>query len=599
MMRTGVAASLLAGVLLAVGCGGPDPASHPRSGDLPAASPAILATHGTAEPPGPSLSAKSGMSPASTAVPSAPVGVSTPPPGVSTPPPASLLPSPAPAPAARVIREARVSVNTDRLAFPWNNAFEPTVATHPTDPRRVAVVYQRYARGGTCGLDTTLRISHDGGATWKSARSRPYMRSGRGPNFHAVIAWGPGPRRGSARLYWVDTTVPGCGGRHSVSIAYSDDEGTTWSRLYVERRTTPWVGGFPEVTVDREPASPNYGAVYVVYNWPASRTTGPGMHVIASGDYGRTWRAAVDIPPAPRPEGCAASWRIGFRARTGPDGSLYVSGYQADLRHWNADRIFSKGGPANVCRLGFTVTRVRFDRARQRLSHGPTVMVARVGRSSQAVYGASSVGTAGPSVDPQWCHGLDVDRATGTVYLAVANYTARPPAGKPRGVVRVGRSSDGGRKWTWLDLPAVTLPGSAAVGGGLGSSFKPTLAARDGIVFVGFHVLTDVRAGAGGPRRPVVGTYFAVSLDGGRTYVPPAPVTPTRWQAGALERGLNGPGLRERADFTADGKVIYVFGDGRRASLPPARTFGRGAIYGALVFPGRPVPRRVAEGGQR
>ena len=236
------------------------------------------------------------------------------------------------------------------------------MATHPTDPRRIAVVYQRYAHGGTCGLDTTLRISHDGGSTWRTATGRPYAGSGRGPNFHAVIAWGPGPRTGSARLYWVDTTVPGCNyGTHDLTVSYSDDEGATWSRLYVERRTPPWIGGFPEIAVDREPTSPRHGAVYVVYNWLASRTAGPGMRVIASSDFGRTWRATVDIPPAPRPAGCRASWRIGYRAATGPDGSLFVSGYQADLRRWDADRPFAKGGAANVCRLGVTVTRVRLD----------------------------------------------------------------------------------------------------------------------------------------------------------------------------------------------------------------------------------------------
>jgi hypothetical protein len=486
---------------------------------------------------------------------------------------------------ARVVREGRLSANTDRLAFPFDNAFEPTVATHPTDPRRLAVVYQRYARGGTCGLDTTVRISRDGGATWTTARGRPYARSGRGPNFHAVIAWGPGPRPGSARLYWADTTVPGCSySAHHASVAYSDDEGATWSRLYVERRTPAWVGGFPEITVDRDPASPNHGAVYVVYNWLASRTSGPGMHVIASTDFGRTWRASVEIPPAPRPSGCGASWRIAYRARTAPDGSLYVSGYQADLRRWDASRIFSKGGPANVCRLGFTVTRVRLDRARRTLTRGPTVMAALVARSAQAVYGAAAVGTTGTSIDPQWCHGLDVDRADGTVHLAVASYRATTSPGTPRGIVRVGRSTDGGRTWRWRTLPAVTLPGSVAAGGGLGSSFKPTLAARDGVVFVGFHVITDARGAAG--RRPVVGTYFAASLDGGRTFARPVPVTRSRWPAAVLERGVNGPGLRERADFTADGHVVYVYGDGRRAALAPAPAWGRGSIYGALVFPG-------------
>ena len=297
------------------------------------------------------------------------------------------------------------------------------MATHPTDPRRIAVVYQRYAHGGTCGLDTTLRISHDGGSTWRTATGRPYAGSGRGPNFHAVIAWGPGPRTGSARLYWVDTTVPGCNyGTHALTVSYSDDEGATWSRLYVERRTPPWIGGFPEIAVDREPTSPRHGAVYVVYNWLASRTAGPGMRVIASSDFGRTWRATVDIPPAPRPAGCRASWRIGYRAATGPDGSLFVSGYQADLRHWDADRPFAKGGAANVCRLGVTVTRVRLDARRHRLTAGATVMATLVARSAQAVYGAPAAGTAATTVDPEWCHGLAVDRADGAVYLAVGSY---------------------------------------------------------------------------------------------------------------------------------------------------------------------------------
>lgn len=507
-----------------------------------------------------------------------------------------------------MIHEGQVGQNQTGTVFPWNDAFEPTVATHPTDPRRLAVIYQRRASNGTCGLDTSLRISHDGGATWKNAKGRPYARSGRGPNFHAVVAWGPGPKRGSARLYWVDMTVPGCDySSLSVSVAYSDDEGASWSRLYTERRTRPWIGGFPDLTVDRDPTSPNYGAVYVVYNWPRSRATGPGMRVIASADYGRTWRAAVEIPPARRAGECGASWRIAYRARTAPDGSLYVSAYQADLRRWDPDRIFSKGGSANVCRLGFSVTRVVFDRRRGTLTHGPTVMAARISRSAQAMYGAPAVGTPGPNVDPQWCQGLDVDRATGMVYLAVADYVARPRTGRPRGVVRVGRSADGGHTWVWRTVAPVTLPGSARTGGGLGSSFKPTVAARDGVVFVGFHVITDRPRGAAAVPHPVVGTYFAVSVDAGLTFTSPAPITSARWPAAALERGVNGPGLRERAEFTADGHVFYVYGDGRRAAPAPHRTWGRGAIYGALVFPGAaalqpavaPIPDSRVEGRLR
>lgn len=565
-MRTTVAASLLACALLAVACG-PAPAPNPST---------IAATPATSVPTATAATATTATSPEPTATATA----------TATPVPAEPTPKSTAFPVG-VVHEGQVSQLLDTSAFPANDALEPTVATHPTDPRRIAAVYLRRTGSSTCGIDTPVRISHDGGLTWKTAKGRPWRGSGRGPNIHAVLAWGPGPKPGSARLYWADMTAPGCDySRLAVSVAYSDDEGATWSKLYVERRTTTWIGGFPDVTADRDPASPNFGAVYVAYNWPKSQTAGPGMRLIASADFGRTWHATVEIPPAPRAAGCAASWRIAYRVRTAPDGSIYVSGYQADLRHWDPERIFAKGGSGNICRFGFSVTHVAFDRAHRTLTASPTVMAARLSRSAQTVSGAPAVGTSGPIVDPQWCQGLDVDRSTGIAYLAIADFVAGPAAGRPHGVVRVGRSADGGRTWTWRTLDPVTLPGTTAAGGGLGSSFKPTLAVRDGVVFVGFHVITDRVAGHARSTHPVVGTYYAVSLDGGRTFAKPTPITSARWPAAALDRGVNGPGLRERADFTADGHVFYVYGDGRRAALSPAGTYGRGAIYGALVYPG-------------
>jgi hypothetical protein len=486
--------------------------------------------------------------------------------------------------APRIVRERRVGLAPGDAAYPRTSAFEPSVATHPTDPDRLAVVYQRFARGATCGIDTPVRVSHDGGATWRTAPGRPYAGSGRGPNIHAVIAWGPGPRPGSARLYWADLTAPGCDyGRLALSVAYSDDEGRTWSRLYVERRTGTWIGGFPEIVVDRNPASPGHGSVYVVYNWLADRTTGPGMRVIASSDFGRSWGATVDVPPASRPAGCPASWRIGYRAATAPDGSLVVSGYQADLRRWDVDRPFAKGGLANVCRLGITVTRVRFDRERDRLTAGRTVLAARIPRSPQAVWTAPAAGTAATVIDPAWCHGLAVDPADGAVYLAVGSYASRTRPGVPRGTVRLGTSRDGGRTWRWRTLPAVTLPGTTAAGGGLASAYRPVVAARDGTVVVGFHAITDPRGSA--RRRVVVGTYVAVSTDGGRTFAAPLRTTPTRWPAAVLERGTNGPGLRDDVDLLADGRAVFVYGDGRLAARSPSPSWGRSAIYAAVIDP--------------
>ena len=414
---------------------------------------------------------------------------------------------------------------------------------------------------------------------------RPYAGSGRGPNFHAVIAWGPGPRPGSARLYWVDTTVPGCNyGTHALTVSYSDDEGATWSRLYVERRTPPWIGGFPEIAVDREPTSPRHGAVYVVYNWLASRTAGPGMRVIASSDFGRTWRATVDIPPAPRPAGCRASWRIGYRAATGPDGSLFVSGYQADLRRWDADRPFAKGGAANVCRLGVTVTRVRLDAKRHRLIAGATVMATLVARSPQAVYGAPAAGTAATTVDPEWCHGLAVDRADGAVYLAVGSYagTARDRGAtgdRPR-----GREPRRRPDLAVADAPASHDPGPARV------RRRPRLGLQAGPRGPRRQrrrrVPCDHRSCAlGSPAAVVVGTYVAVSADRGRTFGIPVRTTRARWPAAALERGVNGPGLRDDIDLAADGRVVFVYGDGRLADPSPAASWGRAAVFVAVIDP--------------
>ena len=94
-------------------------------------------------------------------------------------------------------------------------------------------------------------------------------------------------------------TVPRCGDtRFSLSTTFSDDEGATWSKLRVERRTPPWVGGFPEIAVDRDPASPDYGTVYVGYNWLARGARGPGFRLLASADFGRTW-SSTEIAPAP------------------------------------------------------------------------------------------------------------------------------------------------------------------------------------------------------------------------------------------------------------------------------------------------------------
>ena len=464
-----------------------------------------------------------------------------------------------------VVRETAVSLSPRSVD---DRAWEPIVATHPTDPDRIAVVYQHRGPGTACRLNPVIRISHDGGRSWRSTRRSPAAGSGRGLDLHAAVAWGPGPSGGS-RLYWTNMTTPSCGDpSFSLSTAYSDDEGDTWSTLQVERRTRPWVGGFPEIAVDRDPASPDYGTVYVGYNWLPNGARGPGFRLLASADFGQTWTSA-DIAPAPSPPGYNDWWRIAYRLRPAPDGAVYASWYQVDLRRWDRTRIFDKGGSANVGRLGVAVARVEFDRVSKTFHVGRSRIATTVRKTAWSTSGGSAPGTAGNiRPDPMWLQGFDVDPSTGRLYLAVASYGAAADHA-PRGTISVGHSDDRGETWSFS-----LLPSAPDVMGSRQSSIKPNVVAGPGYVLVTFHTLDDVRSGA------TVGSAWTVSTDGGTAWQTPAPVSRERWLAENVGGVVNGIGLRERAERLANGDVFWAYGDARDARGPAA---GRVAIFGALI----------------
>ena len=90
-----------------------------------------------------------------------------------------------------VLGEYRVSPKPTSLT---NRSREPIVAAHPYNALRLAVVY---AAGPGEQSHPVIRISHDGGKTWRSIAGHP-----RGGGSHPMVAWGPGPTRGSARLWY-------------------------------------------------------------------------------------------------------------------------------------------------------------------------------------------------------------------------------------------------------------------------------------------------------------------------------------------------------------------------------------------------------------
>jgi hypothetical protein len=160
---------------------------------------------------------------------------------------------------------------------------------------------------------------------------------------------------------------------------------------------------------------------------------------------------------------------------------------------------------------------------------------------------------------PRWTIGLDVDPATGRVLVALPDYDATPPRGRARGVVRVGRSDDGGRTWAWTTIGP--LP---SVGGRRISPHKPSLGIAGDLVVVGVHGIVDVPSGTPARRGlATIGESVVVSRDGGETFADPMPALAGRWDLEDLARLGNRAGLRDRMEATADGTLVWAFADGR------------------------------------
>jgi hypothetical protein len=446
--------------------------------------------------------------------------------------PAAATDAAADSPAAAgwaTLGEYRVSTRPTAL---FNRSREPIVTAHPFDAARLAVVY---AQGPGEASHPVIRISHDGGRTWRTAAGRP-----RGGGSHPMVAWGPGPTRGSARLYYAAMT--GVPNDYHFAVSYSDNEGRTWHLGFVANHTRGWFGGIEDLVVDTNPASPNYGVVYLAYNWPRDRARGTGLHVVASGDYGRTF-GETEVPKLAAPSGYGDAWRICYKLATAPDGSAYVAGYQLDMKVWRYSSPFAKGGYANIGRIAFGVARLSFNRRTRTLSRGPNVLATRLPEDAwnlgwtQALKGVN-VGLA----EPCWATGLVVD-AGGRIYFAVA----------VDGRIRIVTSDDKGRTWR-----ARLLPQAPSAGGRSQRSMRPDLVAGKGFVAVLFHTVD-----ASGSNR-TAGNAVAVTYDRGSSWVGPRPVNWHRWRIGPIIATYNGPGLRDRGALLADGRTIYfAYGDGR------------------------------------
>ena len=481
----------------------------------------------------------------------------------------ALTTSPAAA-AVSVVWEKNLTADLGSLSYPYNTAFEPIVATHPTNGLRLAVAFQYRPSSSSCNTHVPgLRVSTDGGATWRKATGRPWAGSGRIPNYHGTIAWGPGPKAGSARLYWADSTVSDCAyDDHRLSVAYSDDLGASWSPLKTFAGGAQH--GYPDITVDRNAASPNYGTVYATMNTLRDEFE-TAMPVRASTDFGKTWQS-VSVNALPAPAGFPFQYRNGYRLRTAPDGAVYASFCQVDRAAWNS---------GSFGRVSYGIARLRLNRSLGTFNADPPVLARELNLNGYALEFLDAPGTSDHErLYVCWTHGIDVNATTGRVFLALPDYVTNPGAGNPRGSTRLGRSDDQAKTWSWQTLPALAPDAS----GRQRSAHKPTLVVSGSKVFVGSHFLTDVPLSTTGIDYSVrIGNAFVLSADGGASWGAARLVSSTGWNPDWLNVSKNGAGLRDRAELTASGKVFWAYGDGRRARAKPDSRWGRCQVYAALI----------------
>jgi hypothetical protein len=434
----------------------------------------------------------------SAALDTVPVATATPTPLITPSPSPSPTPSPTPeptpvptpSPTPAPTEPPVPNVSEYRIA----SGTEPGSAADPFRPGVVAIVSESIVwKSAKVGCSRpAVRVSKDGGITWSNP-SYPWGVACQ--DIHAVIAWGPNGR------LWVGDAI-GVKGGVAMSVTHSDDMGKTWSRKFTQNFTPPWVGCYASLSVDNRPGSPNFGTVYVAYNWLPNKY-GPGVSIMASRD-GSTW-VHGEVPLGPAPSGYPYAWRLGYRIEAAPDGTAYVTFYESSLKRWSTANIFNEGFGKNIGRRGYEIAHVHFD--------------------GKTLTGDKPVWMVNTDIaETQFQSGLTVDD-NATPWLAVESKSK---------------------------IRLVQLGGLVKDFAVSGYNFKPSLAISGRTIFLGWHVKD---------KSGKIWTYYTISYDDGVSFLPPARISNGSW----LKKSApdeNGVGLREQASF-ANGVVYYAYGDAR------------------------------------
>lgn len=358
-------------------------------------------------------------------------------------------------------------------------AGEPQISINPANPRNILVFHQQDRRPGNVGgaVANVLRVSHDGGRTWRLALIPGTTRCSGGPLDAASDPWVSFGPDGIA--YEIQNTYvlrpPKLqklfGSATGIRASVSRDGGSHWSSPVVlasDSPTTTTEADKPAVIADPR----RRGVAYAT--WFESTLQSSSVMFAQTTDAGRDWSSPSAIYTIPAAFGSAFAW--GSQIVPLGHGAL-VATFELGPLPGNKDEILvtrsADGGQTwSAPRLIGTV--------RNREPFDPDTH-----QTVRTVPG-------GPSIA--------VDRA-GVVYIAYGNIR-----GAHHGPILLSRSTDGARSFT---RPRAVVTGPT-------QHFTPTIAVRpDGILGLSFY---DFRYDRPHDHRLTTAYWFAVSHDHGRTW---------------------------------------------------------------------------------
>jgi hypothetical protein len=411
--------------------------------------------------------------------------------------------------------------------FPTNKQNEPSIAVDPTNasyliagsndeqlqpPCGPGPVRGASAARNDCsffpGVGTDgVYTSSDGGSTWTNRGLLPGFSDNGGTlvsDGDPEIAFGPKPNghggftyaRG-ARAYYAGlaSTTPGFEQGNQapefLTVSTSDDRGVTWSNPVVAVDG----GGFDfndheEIWVDKNPASPFFGRVYLAWtDFRSIPSTSEPAEVAYSTDGGQTWSMPNQLSAAYN--NAAKGGRQDAYVVTGPDGAAYVFEDQGDaMVFWKS----ANGG-------------VTWSQART---------IATYTNISDPIPGANFRDATYPSAA--------VDQSSGAVYVAWAD------AGSGSGRIVVSKSANGGQTWS---IPIAVSTARE------GYAFFPGLdVAGNGRVDIGYQALTAKDTSTYGTGNAAVAAYYTGSTNGGATWSRPTRISAFSDPAASAQNNL-------------------------------------------------------------